>query len=152
MKRRRIALSVLVLATASCAHEFEPPDRADQVSEAASQYTTAAFDTVRWSDADTRVTQGNSVYAEECRRCHGTLGAGDTDYARERDLDVPSLVESGWPLAQLDSLRRTIYIGHESGMPVYGDHDLELREIDAAAAYVLLVLRPDVLEADQRPN
>lgn len=145
MKRAAAALGLAMVTTAACAHDFEPPDRSDRVRRAASQYTVAIFDTIAWEEADLRVTQGNAVYAEECRRCHGTMGEGDTDYARERDLDVPSLVEADWSLAQLDSLRRTIYIGHESGMPVYGDHDLLPRQIDAAAAYVLLVLRPDVL-------
>ena len=42
-------------------------------------------------------------------------------------------------------LRRTIYIGHESGMPIYGDGDLSFRQIDATAAYILLTLRPEVL-------
>lgn len=148
MSRLASVLCLTALVATACSHEFEPPDRSIRVREAASAYTVAAFDTVEWGDEGTRVTEGNAVYVQECRRCHGTLGAGGTDYARERDLDVPSLVEADWPLAQLDSLRRTIYIGHESGMPVYGDHDLELRQIDAAAAYVLLVLRPDVLGAN----
>jgi mono/diheme cytochrome c family protein len=145
MKRLIAVLGLAVVTSASCAHDFEPPDRSDRVLEAASQYALAIFDTVMWAEVDVRLTEGNAVYAEECRRCHGTLGMGDTDYARERDLEVPSLVEADWSLAQLDSLRRAIYIGHESGMPVYGDHDLLPREIDAAAAYVLLVLRPDVI-------
>ena len=51
-------------------------------------------------------------------------------------------------MADVDSLRRMIFIGHESGMPVFGDGDLSLREIDATAAYILRTLRPDVLEQD----
>jgi mono/diheme cytochrome c family protein len=130
----------------ACHQEFEAPDRAARVARADALFATAAFDTVEWSADSAPVSEGNLVYTEECRRCHGTLGGGTTDYARERDLEVPSLVERGWPLAQVDSLRRKIYIGHESGMPIFGDADLSLRQIDAAAAYILLTLRPEVLE------
>jgi mono/diheme cytochrome c family protein len=103
---------------------------------------------VSWDDGASTLIIGNQVYAEECRRCHGPLGMGGTEYARERDLDVPSLVVPDWPLAEPDSLRRRIYVGHESGMPIYGDGDLSLREIDATAEYILRRLRPDVLEDD----
>ena len=85
------------------------------------------------------------AYAEQCGRCHGTLGQGDTDYARARDLAVPSLVEPDWAFESIDSLRRRIYAGHESGMPVFGDGTLDPREIDAAAGYILLGLRPEIL-------
>ena len=44
-----------------------------------------------------------------------------------------------------DSLRRRIYTGHASGMPVFGDGTLDPRTIDATAAYILLGLRPEVL-------
>lgn len=143
------ALAVALAAGLSACHqEFEPPDRAARVARADSLFATRSFDTISWSDAGTRLTEGNLVYAEECRRCHGALGRGDTDYARERNLDVPSLVERDWPMAQADSLRRKIFIGHESGMPIFGDGDLSLRQIDATAAYILLTLRPEVLEED----
>jgi len=151
---RRLLLPVLALALAlalavgACHQEFEPPDRAARVARADSLFATAAFDTVQWADAEVRLTEGNLVYSEECRRCHGTLGEGTTDYARERGLDVPSLVERDWPLAEADSLRRKIFIGHESGMPIFGDRELTLRQIDATAAYILLMLRPEVLEED----
>jgi len=141
-------LLLTLVTVAGCGHEFEPPDRAARVARADSVFSAAAFDTVAWVDQAARVEEGNVVYSVECRRCHGTLGRGTTDYARERELDVPSLVERNWPLAQQDSLRRRIYIGHESGMPIFGDGDLTLRQIDAAAAYILLTLRPEVLEED----
>lgn len=148
--RRFLAASVCALAVGvgACHQEFEPPDRAVRVARADSLFAMAAFDTVEWADAGTRTTEGNIVYSESCRRCHGTLGGGTTDYARERDLEVPSLVQPEWPFAQVDSLRRKIYIGHESGMPIFGDGTLTLRQIDAAAAYILLTLRPEVLEED----
>lgn len=151
MRLRVVSFSVLSLAllTAACGdHEFEPPDRSVRVQRAADAFTVAIFDTVHWADEATRQSEGNAVYAEECRRCHGTLGEGSTDYARQRGLEVPSLVTPEWPFADADSLRRMIFVGHESGMPVYGDGDLSAREIDATAAYILRTLRPDVLEQD----
>jgi mono/diheme cytochrome c family protein len=111
-------------------------------------YDPAIFDSVSWADSSALLLEGNTVYSEQCRRCHGQLGRGDTDYARERNLAVPSLVAPDWPMADLDSLRRMIFVGHESGMPVFGDHDLTPRQIDATAAYILLSLRPDVLEQE----
>jgi mono/diheme cytochrome c family protein len=145
MKPRLSVLGPILLSAMSCAHEFEPPDRGERVDAAADAFQAESFDTIQWADADLRLNEGNAVYAVECRRCHGGLGRGDTDYARERDLVAPSIVEAEWSLDELDALRRVIYIGHESGMPIYGDGDLTLREIDATAAYVLLGLRPDVL-------
>ena len=144
-----VTLLAVVWVTIACAdHEFEPPDRAARVDRATARYSVAMFDTVAWPDEATQLTEGNAVYAEECRRCHGPLGRGETDYARERNLTVPSLVVREWPLAEVDSLRRKIFIGHESGMPVFGDGDLTLRQVDATAAYILRSLRPDVLEQD----
>jgi mono/diheme cytochrome c family protein len=147
--RAGAALIVMLALCVACGdQEFEPPDRAARVARAAAAYTPAMFDTVTWPDSAVLLTEGNTVYAEECRRCHGVLGEGNTDYARERNLNVPSLVAPGWRLAELDSLRRMIHRGHESGMPVYGDGDLSRRQIDATAAYILRTLRPDVLEQD----
>lgn len=149
MRRTGVALLAVVGITAACAdHDFEPPDRAERVGRATSAFSVAMFDTVAWDEEDAQMTEGNAIYSEECRRCHGPLGRGTTDYARERNLTVPSLVAPEWPLAQVDSLRRKIFIGHESGMPVFGDGDLTPRQIDATAAYILRSLRPDVLEQD----
>lgn len=142
---RASAVGVLAAAILGCEHEFEPPDPSLRVERAAAAYSPALFDTVTWESQDLRITQGNVAYAEQCRRCHGTLGRGGTDYARARDLAVPSLVEPAWAFASLDSLRRRIYTGHESGMPVFGDGTLDPRGIDATAAYILLDLRPEVL-------
>lgn len=141
-------LAVVVFGTvAGCGHEFEPPDRATRVQEAAATYSATVFDSLEWASEDVRLSDGNEIYAASCRRCHGTLGRGETSYARERDLDVPSLVEPDWQLADLDTLRKVIFIGHEEGMPVFGDGGLVPREIDGVAAYILWSLRPDVLEA-----
>lgn len=107
---------------------------------------SALFDTVAWDDDDVRAHQGNEVFATRCRVCHGPLGAGGTDYARSQNLIVPSLVEPGWPLAaSIDSLRHRIYTGHEGGMPTWGVVGISPREIDAAAFYVLELLRPEII-------
>jgi len=127
-------------------HEVEPPDRAQRVREAEAVYSAAAFDTIRWESGDARATAGNGVYAVECRNCHGTVGRGGTDYAESRGLDVPSLVEPDWPLADsLNAVRRRIFSGHEGGMPTWGVAGITNREIDAVAFYVLERLRPEIL-------
>jgi mono/diheme cytochrome c family protein len=152
---RRASLPVLALALAAslaaCSgHEFEPPDRGERVREAAAHYTPALFDTIAWGAEGERNQQGNQVYIDKCRTCHGPLGRGDTDYANARALKVPSLVEPSWALAFPDSLHRVIYVGHAQGMPIFGDGGITPREIDAVAGYILNVLRPDVLGGVER--
>lgn len=135
-----------ILAIAACGgHDFEPPDRGERVRAAEAQYASASFDSIGWESAKARLDEGNTVYAEKCRRCHGQLGRGETDYARQRGLDVPSLVGAEWPFDQMDALRRQVFIGHEDGMPIFGDAGLSLRDIDAVSAYILIELRPEVL-------
>ena len=151
--KQRVFLGLVVatgLMSGCSDHEFAPPDRAARVERANASYSPAAFDTISWASDEVRLTEGNEVYASACRRCHGVLGGGATDYARVRGLEVPSLVEVGWPLADLDSIRRRVFSGHAAGMPVFGDGTLGLREIDASAAYVLYTLRPEVLQVDYR--
>jgi len=135
----------LALVTTACGHEFEPPDRGERVRQAESAYQASIFDSVTWDEGEDRDALGNEIYAEKCRQCHGPLGRGETDYARERGLSVPSLVEPQWAYANVDSLHKTIYVGHEEGMPGYGDRGITPREIDAVASYILNVLRPEVL-------
>ncbi|NJD19764.1 MAG: cytochrome c [Gemmatimonadetes bacterium] len=139
-------LGVAVVCAGACGHyEFEPPDREGKVREAAAAYTPAMFDSITWDAAETRSRRGNQLYVEHCRTCHGPLGQGGTDYAVQQGFEVASLVEPSWPLADPDSLHRVIFVGHADGMPVFGDHDLTPREIDAVTGYILDVLRPDVL-------
>lgn len=143
---------VLALGAGACGgHEFEPPDRAQRSHLAAAAYAAALFDTVVWASPDEAAVEGNTVYVSECRNCHGPLGRGDTEYARERGLQVPSLVEAGWARAEVDSVRRAVYGGHEAGMPVFGVNALTLRDVDAVARYVVHVLRVDVLGAEEPP-
>ena len=149
MTAPRLATLALILATAVAAcddHEFHPPGEEERAARADSMYQAASFDTIAWASDSARIQTGNLVFADECRRCHGPLGRGDTDYARERELDVPSLVTPDWPYAtSVDTVRRQIFVGHGPGMPEWGVGRLTAREIDAVAAYVLRQLRPEVL-------
>jgi mono/diheme cytochrome c family protein len=150
------ALAALLAATAILAaceeKRFDPPDREARVAHADSLYSPALFDTVTWTSQQERHFTGNDVYAAHCRRCHGPMGEGDTPYARERGLDVPSLVEPDWEYAaDVDAVRRRIFTGHPAGMPTWGVAGIPPREIDAVAAYILEQLRPDALGAGPAP-
>lgn len=139
----------MVIALGGCGHHFEPPDRGERIARAEAIFSSDLFDSVAWESDAVRASEGNEVYAARCRRCHGTMGAGGTDYAEARGLDVPSLVHSDWTYDQdVESLRRRIFVGHESGMPSGGLGALSPREIDGAAYYVLALLRPDALGQD----
>lgn len=151
LRPRRALVLVIVLAaagTAACGedHEFEPPDRDSQRTEARQRFEAAVFDTLAWSSDSARRVLGEEVFATKCRKCHGYLGRGGTEYAARRNLEVPSLVEPDWPYAgKPDSARRRIFVGH-SEMPSFGLRRVNARQIDAVTYYVLEVLRPDVLE------
>lgn len=149
MRVVRAAVLSASLVAIACGHEFEPPDRGERVREAEREYSDVLFDSVTWTSQEARVQEGNAIYAEDCRRCHGQLGRGGTDYGRERGLDVPSLVEPGWALDDLGELRRQVYVGHETGMPIFGRGGLSVWQMDAVAAYILDVLRPEVLGDDR---
>lgn len=138
-------LFLAVLVSGGCGHDFEPPDERERVEQASQIYSTALFDTVTWSSGRARELAGNEVYAARCRRCHGPLGRGESEYARQRGLTVPSLVEPGWPLASMDSVRKRVFVGHEGGMPIFGVAGITPREIDSSAYYLLNSLRPEVL-------
>ncbi|NIQ57600.1 MAG: hypothetical protein GWN71_30725, partial [Gammaproteobacteria bacterium] len=58
-------------AAVACGHDFEPPDRAQRVAAAAEEYSPALFDSITWASQDARMLEGNTIYAEDCRRCHG---------------------------------------------------------------------------------
>lgn len=146
------AVCALALAAAACQkHEFPPPDREQRTAQADTMFSEITFDTIAWVSDSARSIDGNNVYSATCRRCHGPLGKGGTEYARNRDLDVPSLVE---PDADFDgdvaAVRHHIFVGHSAGMPTFGVSTLSLREIDAVAWYVINVLRPDALGSQPR--
>lgn len=142
-----IAAAVAIAAASGCQeHEFHPPPEEEQLSLADSLYSPVAFDSLTWISPQERLQAGNLVFADECRRCHGAVGRGDTDYAEENDLDVPSLVEPEWQLAgDLQGIRRRVYTGHVGGMPAWGVERLTPRQIDAVAYYILEQLRPEML-------
>jgi mono/diheme cytochrome c family protein len=154
-RRPRAAASVaaflLLLAAACQKHHFAPPDREQRIVDADTLFATVSFDTIAWESDSARVINGNIVYAATCGRCHGPRGTGGTDYARNRQLDVPSLVE---PDATFDgdvaAVRHHIFVGHSGGMPTFGVATLTLREIDAVAWYLIHVLRPEMLGARTR--
>lgn len=146
MKRTCLLTLCVCLGPWGCKEkQFSPPDRERQVAEAEAMLTPETFDTIAWDDAESRGMAGNVTFAAKCRICHGPLGDGQTEYGAERGLSVPSLVASDWYLeGDLDGVRRRIFAGHASGMPTWGVAGISPREIDAAAYYVLEVLRPEV--------
>ena len=147
MRVRRTAvlsLAAAALASAACEkHEFERPSRASQVAQADSLLTPETFDTITWVSDSARAFDGNNDYAAHCRSCHGYLGEGGTEYARERDLDPPSLVREDWPYNDVEAVRYRIFVGHPTGMPTWGVAGITPREIDAIAYYILNVMRPE---------
>ena len=142
-----LTLGLLVSVAAACSdHEFHPPSEEEKQATADSLYSPALFDSVTWESAAVRINAGNLVYADECRRCHGPLGRGDTEYSRSQELDTPSLVGADWEYRDdLEGVRHRIFVGHASGMPNWGVTNLAPRDIDAAAFYILAQLRPEVL-------
>lgn len=152
-----LAVALIMAAGSACQeHEFRPPSEEERLSLADSIYSPALFDSISWSSDEERIQAGNLVYADECRRCHGAVGRGDTDYAEGQQLSVPSLVEPEWEFASdLPAARRRIFTGHQGGMPSWGmARRLSPRQIDAAAFYILEQLRPEILSdsADVLPG
>ena len=148
MRSLRIVVLLVPALAVGCKGEkaFEAPDRDEQIVDAEERFRAARFDTVTWADDDERALAGNAVYAARCRNCHGTMGAGATDYAAGRGLEVPSLVDETWEVSpQIDSVRHRVFVGHAAGMPTWGVAGITNREIDAVSYYVLERLRPEVL-------
>lgn len=147
-----VAVSAALGLGACSDHEFHPPSEEERVAEAQDRYDDVDFDTITWASTAARLEAGNLVYADECRRCHGPLGRGGTDYAVSNDLEVPSLVVPDWELADdLDGVRERVFVGHQGGMPNWGVGKLTVRQIDASAFYILEALRPEILEGEVPP-
>lgn len=141
-----VLLTVLAVVGACSDHEFHPPGQEARLERADSLYEDARFDTIEWRSDAERIQAGNLVFADECRRCHGPLGRGGTEYAESYELDVPSLVEQGWEYdGMTDSVRYHIFVGHGREMPQWGVGRLTPKEIDAVAAYITDQLRPEML-------
>jgi mono/diheme cytochrome c family protein len=140
-----VGLACFVIMAACEKPEPERPDRALQVAEADSLLTPETFDTIAWSGQQDRAFDGNNVYAAHCRSCHGYMGEGGTEYARQHNIAVPSLVREDWPYNDVTSMRQRIFTGHPAGMPTWGVANITPREIDAVAYYIAEVLRPEVL-------
>lgn len=116
--------------------------RQDTVELAIAAYDPAAFDTVQWESWQQRVERGGTVWRWSCAKCHGPEGEGDGEMAREYGFDVPSLVADDWHYAgEPDSIRRRIYVGHQTEMPSWGLYGLTYRDIDATVEYILEELR-----------
>ncbi|MEJ2678107.1 MAG: cytochrome c [Gemmatimonadota bacterium] len=151
--RTALAAVGLLLLAAGCkgGHHFEPPNRQKQVEQADSLYSPALFDSIHWASDSLRLFVGNNTFAAECRKCHGYLGEGNTDYDRVHGIQPPSLVRRNWPFDNdLTTLRQIIFTGH-ANMPTWGVAGITPREIDATAFYILHSLRPDVMTGDTAP-
>ncbi|HEY0672787.1 MAG TPA: c-type cytochrome [Longimicrobiales bacterium] len=142
-RRAQAALMASAVILGGCkGHEFHPPDKEAQVSQADSLYSPALFDSIDWPSDSVRVLEGNEVYAAKCDKCHGPLGEGGTEYAQSQELEVPSLVRADWEYGNNhDAVRRRVFTGHPAGMPTWGVAHLTPREIDAVTAYVITTLR-----------
>jgi mono/diheme cytochrome c family protein len=147
--RSPLLLVALALALAACEEKrFDPPDDASRIELADSLYSPALFDTIDWASEQERAYAGNLVYADHCRRCHGTVGEGGTVMAAGNRLEVPSLVDAEWRLrADPETVRQRIFRGHTGGMPSWGISRLAPRDIDAVAFYILEQLRPEILDS-----
>jgi mono/diheme cytochrome c family protein len=146
-----LVLTVTVLGLAACEDEgYEPPDAAQRIELADSLYSPTLFDTIDWSSDRERIVAGNLVYADYCRRCHGTIGEGGVVQAAGNTFVVPSLVQAEWGLDDsMTDVRRSVFTGHTGGMPSWGISRLTPRQIDAVAFYILEQLRPEILDRDE---
>ncbi len=146
-----LVLSTLVIAgSVACGGETEADRlarlqeaRADSVAMATELYDAGVFDTVSWERPEARVERGAVVWRASCEKCHGIEGRGDGELAQQLGLEVPSFLTADWAYAdQADSLRQRVFVGLEGGMPNWGLHGLGYRNIDAAVAYIGLLVAP----------
>lgn len=148
-----LALALTVTPLAACEDEgYQPPPEENRIELADSLYSPALFDTITWASDRERINAGNLVYADTCRRCHGTVGEGGQATVAGRELVVPSLVRADWVLDDDPAtLRQRTFTGHTGGMPSWGISRLTPREIDAVAFYILEQLRPEMLDDPAGP-
>lgn len=149
--RLALALSCLVFpGLAGCGGESEAEiaarkqaARADSVRTAEGLYDSTVFDTISWDDSNARIERGRVVWRASCEKCHGAEGRGDGEMAAQFGFEVPSFQDPAWSLAyEVDSLRYTIFVGHEGEMPNWGLHPLGYRNIDAVAGFINALVAP----------
>jgi mono/diheme cytochrome c family protein len=148
-----VAATVVVMALASCggpsaeeqrqaADAARRAARADSVAQAAAAYDAAAFDTIQWVNENEMWERGGVVWSFSCATCHGSDGLGQGETAVAASLDMPNLISPDWEKAgDLEAIRRSIYVGHESQMPSWGLVGLKYRDIDAVSHYIDDLLR-----------
>lgn len=154
MSRPVFALAIVATAfgLVACKEDkgYQPPAESLRLELADSLYSPALFDTIQWPSDQERITAGNLVYADYCRRCHGTVGEGGVVQAAGNTLEVPSLVQEQWLFeGDMSEVRRRVFAGHTGGMPSWGLTRLTPRQIDAVAFYILEQLRPEMLGRDE---
>lgn len=141
---------ILTVLTAACGGQSEPEDvedpdalrqaRGDSVRQADATFEPSAFDTISWNTPEERLERGAVVWNFSCSKCHGDRGLGDGELARVEELTMPAIAD--WEYAgDVPTIRRQIYVGHETEMPSWGLYGLKYRDIDAVAYHIENVLR-----------
>ena len=145
---RQLALVLLAAgAVAACqkakSESAAQPNPADTVAVAEAEFSPAVFDTVKWASDSLRLARGADVFKWGCAECHGPQGRGDGGKVTEQGdtLRPPDFHAPNWRLAgDTTEVERKVFTGNVRGMPHWGLRRMELRDIDAVAAYVLTVL------------
>jgi mono/diheme cytochrome c family protein len=116
--------------------------RADSVARAEEMYDALVFDTLTWEDDNARWERGGVVWSFTCQRCHGADGKGAGEDAVKFSITVPDLTAGDWQSADdIPEIRHRIFVGHESEMPSMGLIGLSYPDVDAAAHYIVDLLR-----------
>lgn len=84
-------------------------------------------------EKSTQRKSANEFYAENCARCHGADGRGETEYAKTHKL--PNIAHAKWQKRHNDKKIRKAIANGGGGMPAYKDK-LTADEIDALVAHV----------------
>ncbi len=116
---------------------------ADSVTMAAKAFDSTVFDTMTWKTRGERLDRGALVFRVSCSPCHGTQGRGDGGMVVGGDtLKPPSLLTADWQYANDPmGLRKRISTGTAHRMPHWSLVGLQVRDVDAVAAYITDSLR-----------